>query len=527
MSSNAGIAKAALLIFLLLASLANRLVAQSDESVRSWPPDLTPYARTSLMQDLAPLGRPAIHAVPFPATFPAVTVVDTVVNNTDPNLTNTDTFGDSEPSIAINPDNPSEIVITAFSGGWSSSTSVAPLWHSIDGGNTWTKQFSIPAPPGVNGVLGCPCDQAVDYGHGSGLSATFLTSETNVYSGTTTDPTDSNAFGWLVINGATQRTNSFAINVADQPQLLVNLDPFASQDDIYVAYDDFSGLPDMRVAASPGTSPNNPPDFSTSDNLTGFSTSFVNPGHRLAVDPSSGAIYSLFQTVVQLNADGSKNINYVLNRSTDGGLTWSLNGSDSGITVANGDSTQPTPKFGTVNALLGGVDHVAVDPSTSDVYVVYGNRDSVTGNNRLSMVRLTDDGAGGLVIGPPYFVTDQVQAALPSVAVANDIPHTVGVLYDTFDGLDSSSGLPIFSAHLSISQDQGVTFSEQVLETFLSPAADNGNARQRVFGDYQQLKAVGTTFFGVFTGNGAPFGRPFSNTDAIFFRTDAPSPTGD
>ena len=88
MSSNAGIAKAALLIFLLLASLANRLVAQSDESVRSWPPDLTPYARTSLMQDLAPLGRPAIHAVPFPATFPAVTVVDTVVNNTDPNLTN-------------------------------------------------------------------------------------------------------------------------------------------------------------------------------------------------------------------------------------------------------------------------------------------------------------------------------------------------------------------------------------------------------------------------------------------------------
>lgn len=372
-------------------------------------------------------------------------------------------------------------------------------------------------------MLGCPCDQEVDYGRGGGLSGTFLTSPTNVYSGTTTNPSDGSAFQWLVVDGTTQRTNSFGINIADQPQLLVNIDPFVDQDDIYVAYDDFSGSPNMRVASSPGTSPATSPDFSNIDNLSGFSTGFVNPGHRLAVDALSGAVYSLFQRVVRINADGSKNVNYTLNRSTDGGLTWSLNGSATGITVANGDSTQPTPKFGTVNALLGGVDHVAVDQATGDVYMVYGDRDSVTGNNRLSIVRLTDDGAGRLAIGPSYFVTDQVQAALPSVAVAGDIPHTVAVLYDTFDGFEPSSGFPIFSAHLAISQDQGVSFTDQVLETFLSPATDNGNSRQRVLGDYQQLKAVGSTFFGVFTGNGVPFGRPFSNTDAIFFRTDAPS----
>ena len=50
----------------------------------------------------------------------------------------------------------------------------------------------------------------------------------------------------------------------------------------------------------------------------------------------------------------------MLNRSTDGGATWTLNGMAGGIIVANADSTQPTPKFGTVNALLGGVDHAAV-----------------------------------------------------------------------------------------------------------------------------------------------------------------------
>lgn len=40
-----------------------------------------------------------------------------------------------------------------------------------------------------------------------------------------------------------------------------------------------------------------------------------------------------------------------------------------------------------------------------------------------------------------------------------------------------------------------------------------------VLGDYEQLKAVGTTFFGVFPGNGVPFGRPFANIDPIFFKT--------
>ncbi len=71
-----------------------------------------------------------------------------------------------------------------------------------------------------------------------------------------------------------------------------------------------------------------------------------------------------------------------------------------------------------------------------------------------------------------------------------------------------------------------------MLETFLSSAMDccvdpsfcNPGAdctRQRVLGDYQQVKASGTTFYGVFTGNGVPFGRPFANHDPIFFKVFA------
>jgi hypothetical protein len=485
---------------------------QQNESARSWPPDTTPYARAAIAEDNSPGARP-----PLP---PAAFVADTVVNNTDPNLTNTDMFGDTENSIAVNPENPSEIVITGFSGSWGPN---APIWHSIDGGNTWTKRFTVPAPPGVPNTPFCPCDQAVDYGRASNLAGAFLTSgPENVYSGTTSNPDDDTFWNWFVSGGTTQRTNSVPNN-ADQPWLLVGADPFTpDQDNIYVAYDDFSFNPrPMRVAVAQGTSP---PDFSGIDNVTGFSAQncplFVNPGHRLAVDPASGAVYSLFQRCVGAGAGGSQHINYMLNRSTDGGLTWGLNGSATGAIIAEGDSTQPTPKFGGVNALLGGVLHAAVDPSSEDIYYVYGNRDPATGNNRLSIAHLQDDGAGGLAVVSTAFVTGQVQAAIPSVAVAAN--GTVGVFYYTFNGI--VSGFPQFTAHLATSTDGAITFSDTVLETFLSSALSNSDGRQRVLGDYMQLKAVGNTFYGVFNGNGVPFGRPFSNHDPIFYSVSVDMP---
>jgi len=505
---------------------------QAQESTRDAPPDTTPYRRPAVREDFAPKG---IRPIPL---LPAVFIVDAVVNNTDPNLTNTDTFNDGETSITFNLANPNEIVITAFSGSFGGN---AALWHSTDGGNIWTKQFTIPSAPGVPDFLSCSggvCDQTVDYGRGSQMSGTFLA--TDIHSGTTTNPASAAAWNWLVIAGVTQPTNfnnSPPPGGVDQPWLLVNVDPtIPSQDNVYDAYDDFTNGSNCvgdacieRVSASYGM---NPPNF-TADNQSGTATGSINPGHRLAVDPRNGFVYSLFQRNIAPGNGGSKNIDYMLNRSTDGGTTWTLNAMAGGIIVANADSTQPTPKFGTVNALLGGVDHAAVDPNNGDVYYVYGNRDAGTGNDRLAIRRIQDDGVGGVTVGPENFVTGQVEAAIPSVAVASN--GTVGVFYYTFDGM-SPDNFPTFSAHLAQSSDQGVTFSDQVLLTFLSSAMDNGNSRQRVLGDYMQMKAVDTCFFGAFTGNGVPFGRPFANHDPIFFRvcvgeadlaitkTDSPDP---
>ncbi len=476
---------------------------KAEESTRDAPPDTTPYRRPAVREDFAPKG---MRPIPL---LPPVFIVDPVVNNTDPNLTNTDTFNDGETSITANPANPNEVVVTAFSGGWGAN---APLWQTTDGGNIWTKQFTIPAPPGI-AAGGCPCDQAIDYGSANQMSGTFLISD--IFSGTTTDPASAAAWNWLVVGGVTQPTNfnnSPPPGGVDQPWLLVNVDPtIPAQDNVYTAYDDFTNGSNCagdacieRVSASYGV---NPPNF-TADNQSGTATGSINPGHRLAVDPRNGFVYSLFQRNIAGGAGGSKNIDYMLNRSTDGGTTWTLNGMAGGIIVANADSTQPTPKFGTVNALLGGVDHAAVDPNNGDVYYVYGNRDAGTGNNRLALRRIQDNGGGGVTVGPENFVTGQIEAAIPSVAVASN--GIVGVFYYSFDGF-SPDGFPTFTAHLAQSSDQ-------VLLTFLSSATDNGNNRQRVLGDYMQMKAVDTCFFGAFTGNGVAFGRPFANHDPIFFR---------
>jgi hypothetical protein len=496
-------------------ALASTTVASAQQTAKSYPNDTTQYVRPSFGGDTAgPIfGAPSVSA----AGANILTVVDTVVNNTDPSLKNTDTFNDGETSIAINPANNDEIVISAFSSSWSGGN--AAIWHSTDGGTTWTKQFTIPVPPGVGGTGPCPCDQTFDYGPNGVLFGTFLTTETNVYTGSTTDPANAASWSWWLSGGVAQRTNRVAssVNNADQPWLLHNRGTSSpGSQNVFVAYDDFGVSP---VGMHVSTSVNNvPPQFSAAlDKFVGSTSGAINPGHRLAQDPRNGWIYSLHQNCITncaLLTSNPKTIQYYLNRSTDEGSTWTLNGSSTGIVVATADSTQPQPKFGTVNALLGGVLHGAVDPQSGDLYYVYGNRDA-SGNNRLAIRRVFDDGAGGVNVGSEHFVVGgTVTAALPSVAVTEH--GAVGVFYYTYNGM--VSGFPQFTAWLATSTDQGATFTHQALKTFLSPATDNSNGRQRVFGDYMQTKAVGECFLGAFTANGAAFGRSTANNDPIFYK---------
>jgi len=483
----------------------------SSLSGKSFPPDFTKYTRPSIPGDV--IAKPKGSTVLFqPVEVP--------------------NSAGGEPDIAINPTNLKQITVHAGFGGWNGN---APNEISTDGGLTWNQIFQIPPPPGAPNTAGCPCDITHDWGMDGNLYGSYLTGNTDVFSASTA--TQAGTFSYFLIGPNAQLTDfNGTLGGADQPQLKTGPDPFTlPQTDTFVGYSDFGvSPPNERVSASFGTSP---PDY-TSDNVAGVSTfsagCVINPGNRVATDPRTGAVYSFYQTCTASTAF-NMTIGYKLNRSLDGDTTWTLNGLSNGILVSTNNTVQAfAAKFGTVNALFGGIDDVAVNPTTGDVFVVYGGdngtTDPTTGHdgNALFVRRITFDNSSPTKasVGPQVQISGVgAEAALPAIAVAAN--GTVGVLYTSFDQF-SVDGFPIFTAHFTSSTDGGATFTDQTILTFLSVAKASGvpTDKQRVLGDYQQMKVVndpppsnaGSTFYGVFTGNGAALTpTEAANNDAIFF----------
>ncbi|GAA1261321.1 hypothetical protein GCM10009665_58850 [Kitasatospora nipponensis] len=441
--------------------------------------------------------RPSVRA---PGTY--VVDVDAAVGAT--------TFG--EASVAVNPANPQQIAITRFTYPWDSNSD---LVFSTDGGITWKDEVTIPPPPGVASTSGGPYDQTIDFGRNGTLYATFLTGANQIVTGSTTDPTRAASWSWNNPTPTTTQLTSAAGTNADQPWLIVNRDTAtATQDNVYVGYQDFrNSVPHDHVAVSLHNA--SPVDI-TRDNAAGtgaLSGGVINGGLRLAADPRNGSMYALYQ-----QGGGTtqpQNVTLMLNRSTDAGAHWTLGGSTDGIAVSTDNTRQGNSgyKFGGVNSLQGGVDHVAVDPTNGDVYTAYGA--DVSGNNQIRIRRLTDNGTGGMNVGAAVNVSSSTNAALPSVAVLGD--GTIGVLYLTDDGTNTS-GFPEFSAHLARSTDHGATFTDTVLQSYTTAVGDPSQPTQRLFGDYEQLKAVGNTFYGAFIGNLGGLNQTTAQpTDTIFF----------
>lgn len=135
---------------LWLTTYAAESKATDFDEVRSVPKDTNRYVRSLSPEDMSPRGQSPLGINTQgtdvrEAKRPRIFIADVVVNNTDPNLTNTDVANDGETSIAVNPRDQKEIVISAFSGSWGAN---APIYHALDGGRTWTREFSIPIPPG-------------------------------------------------------------------------------------------------------------------------------------------------------------------------------------------------------------------------------------------------------------------------------------------------------------------------------------------------------------------------------------------
>src|SRR5215471_269152 len=423
-----------------------------------------------------------------------------------------------EPFIAVNPADPSKIVISSLAYN-SAFSDGASLWYSTNGGKTWGIRFPIKNPP--SGKV--PADQVYAYDSAGVLHGALLAhTNTAIYHGSTADPDEDGVNGRpaTVWNWTATAINSGLSATPDEPWMAVG------GGNIFVAWDNFTTNGDaaeVRVATSfdNGTSFTVDVAIGTPGRLSvkyrSSPDEFINPGTRIAMD-GHGNVYAIFGFATN-SVGGIPFMEYRLNRSSAAGA-WDFTSTNlpiGGLPIDSGTSSQGTDPalwFGSVNELLGNTTAIATDKNGVHIYTIYGKR--VDGVDRLLLAEFHDDGAGNRAErdNPVAFSIAGQQAALPAMAVTDD--GKVYILYDTFTSADGQ-----FHVHLTRSSDQGMTFApgnDKVLEDFDAPFAG-----QKILGDYQCLIALSNTVYGAFAGRGlaavqnpSGFDRS-SNIDPFFF----------
>jgi len=422
-----------------------------------------------------------------------LTLVDIATDDTDPmNL------DDSEPSIAVNPINPDEIAVVAFSERWSSSAR-APVWKSSDGGASWRKVFQIPIPRA--GLIG-PDDQRIAFDANGSLFVAEQgaggTPRNFIYS-QMAGPDDP-----LTVGGA-----------FGDDQVQIDIDNSAASacfSMIYSSWLNFGLNPEKSMLTRSADS-----GVTVLSLRLGTSAAFANRSTRTAVGPD-GRAYAIYKTREGSTGGGFENVHFRIHRSDDCGSSWDALGPD-GVPVHGPDPVQSwftsswgNPARGKTGRARSSDDWIAVNPADGAVYAAYVSKDDST-FGQIYVARSEDLG----MTWSSARVTDGTHhSAYPEIAVAAN--GTVGVLYVDYD---DSGPRNVFRHRFARSFDNGSTWMDELLQE-LEPTTI-ANARSGfLWGDYNGLTALGTRFYGVFTGESV--GRTLRQMDPIFFSETALPP---
>jgi hypothetical protein len=431
-------------------------------------------------------------AVPGGAS--AATLVDIATDATDPR-----NLADTEPSIAVNPVDPTKIAVVTFSENWGPNA-MAPVWKSDDGGVTWRKVLQIPQPaPGVFG----PGDQKIAFDATGKLYVAELGSGPRDFIYRQTGAPDAPLTPGVAYGD-------------DQPHLDVDKTAGGScLNRLYSPWLNF-GLANPRSTVSDSINFG----VAMTDVAVG-NTAFPNRTSRIALAPDGKAyvVYKTREGSVPFSLPGSggsdfENAHFNVMRSDDCGGTWSALGA-TGVSVHGTAAVQTlftnnfgNPTKGKVARARSSDAWIAVNSSNGDVFVAYVSRDT-TGFSQIYAARSTDRGASWTSTR----VTDGTRhAGYPNIAITED--GVVGVLYIDFD---DSGPATLFSHRFARSLDQGATWTDEVLQT-MDPGPLANAASGFLWGDYEGLTAAGSTFYGVFTGRS--IGRAVAQLDPIFFKVD-------
>jgi hypothetical protein len=398
---------------------------------------------------------------------------------------------DSEPSIAVNPADPSQIAGSAFTPDPSGGPR-APIYVSADGGRTWVLNSIVPGNDPGSGTN----DITLQFGGTSNV----------LYAGilrpTSTDDTRLNIL----------RTSSYAdpipmtvlINRSsggiDQPYVratTVASGPDKGKDRLYVG-DNYSTLSSGRTATIDQSldAAASAPTFKSVRIEPRATAGQDGPPVRPAIH-SDGTVYAAYHAWRSFNdRTGAGVADVVVVRDDQGGsgaapFTDLVDPADAavGVRVVQGAKFNFDGFLGLQRT--GGDVSIAVDPTDSDrVYLAYNDDQGPI--YMLHLLRSTDRGRTW-----SSDLRTHHNALNPALAVNGE--GTVGLLYQQLTG---SGAAERWVTTLETQKRHGGAWKRVVLAT--TPASTPAKQFDPYLGDYDHLTAVGKDFLGVFSANNTP-----------------------
>ena len=425
--------------------------------------------------------------------------------NMMPNAQSNEKFFDSETNIAVNPANTSIIVGSAFTKNPTGSTNTAPIYVSVDGGNTWSLNNIVPSGNGMTGDI----------------SLGFASSSGNLYAGILRGGSN---YRCMILRTNTPNTSTAMTTLIDRNTVLID-QPFVS----VATVNDASSTPRDRVFSGDNFYGNRKSVGGTGKTAevmvsndagsappSGFSNLIVEvrntfeedmPAIRTAIN-NSGVVYAIYYSWISGNPTSERcDVVVVRDDNFAIGTTTFQDLINAGDTKAGQKvvTNVLVPAFGASlgnNRLVGSNLAIAVDPNNSAyVFIAYCDRVSTT-DYTIHFRRSTNSGQS-------WGTSDWLSitnATNPGIAVTNN--GKVGLIYQQLTGSGTTAK---WETHFRLTTLTGTTFSDDILSKFLDSDLSASTISPSL-GDYLRIQAVGNRFYGVFPASNRPDNANFPHS---------------
>ncbi|MDT5294147.1 MAG: hypothetical protein QOJ76_1027 [Acidobacteriota bacterium] len=424
---------------------------------------------------------------------------------------------DSEPTLAVNPANPDQIVGTAFTSN-PAGGDTAPVFISKDGGRTWTLNAIVPS--GVNPLFGSATGD---------ITVSFGTTSNKLYAGILQDTSDPNDLPMDILGtddfaGTSLMKKLLARDGPDQPYThaaTIPSGPNAGKDALYVGSNLADGTTTRTSTLDFSLNASSPSPTFKRVILESRSTGSAGqdgPQVRPTAHPD-GTVYAAYTGWRASKGDfGANTLVITADVVVVRDDTW---GSGAKPFTALIDPFDKLPGVRVVQGIkfpfhssgrgvpgqnrLGGDVSIAVDPTDSKVvYLAYADGELV--DNYTLHLRVSNDKG-------QTWSTDLLtvrRATNPALAVNSN--GKLGFLYQQLTGASSAQR---WETHLRRMPKGGGAFSDLTLN---AARADFPVRRGDPYlGDYVHLQAVGKDFYGIFSANNTPAKSNFPN-DVVYQR---------